>query len=93
MKDIGGDKRDPSPSPESQRVLERSGIFFIKNGIVFLQEHREYAKLKITYFVLNDMCEHTKFTWIGYFKKFINGDIDYINRYRCDDCGCEWMED
>jgi hypothetical protein len=35
MKDIGGDKRDPSPSPESQRVLERSGLFFIENGIVF----------------------------------------------------------
>jgi hypothetical protein len=85
-------QRDPSPSPESQRVLERSDFYFGKRNC-FLQLQKEYAKLKITYFVLNEMCEHKKFTIIGWMSGWRNGDMYYRTRYGCNACGYEWMDD
>jgi len=92
MKDIGRGKRGPLPHWRVKRVLERSGIFHWKRN-QFLQEQREYAKLKITYFVSNEMCEHKKFTIIGWMSGLMNGDMYYRTRYGCNACGYEWMDD
>ena len=51
-------QRDPSPSPESQRVLERSDFYFGKRNC-FLQLQKKYTKLKITYFV-QTRCANTR---------------------------------
>ena len=51
-------QRDPSPSPESQRVLERSDFYFGKRNH-FCQSYEWYAKLKITYFV-QTRCANTR---------------------------------
>ena len=76
-------KTQKSKIQNKKKKLEfftKNGIILVKNEDINTQHTQESTQ----------MCEHTKFTWIGYFKKFVNGDIDYINRYRCDDCGCEW---
>ena len=92
MKGIKGGQKRSLPHWRVKRVLERSGIFHSKRN-QFLQEQGEYAKLKITYFVSNEMCEHTKFTIIGWMSGLMNGDMYYRTRYSCNACGYEWMDD
>jgi hypothetical protein len=59
----------------------------------FLTRTGRVCKVEDYLLCINDMCEHTKFTIIGWMSGFMNGDMYYRTRYGCNACGYEWMDD